>query len=81
MITIIDNLKLLKEDNKNLLNMNKIRNQTIKGIIKKKIDSLKDHDFKNNVTITINGNVENFSFEICSEDNETIRVITEKFSM
>lgn len=80
MITIIDNLKLLVEDKKNKIDVNKILNITTKKIIKKKIDSIKTFDLKYKVTITIIGDVNNFSFNINSEDSETIKSIREQLN-
>ena len=80
MITIIDNLKLLKENKNNLIDTNKILNQTTKKIIQKKIDSIKKFDLKHKVTITINGDVNSFSFHINSEDAETIKSIRKQLN-
>lgn len=80
MITVIDNLKLLIEDKKNPIDVNKILNNTTKKIIKKKIDSIETFDLKHKVTITINGDVNSFSFNINSEDSETIKSIREQLN-
>jgi hypothetical protein len=80
MITIIDNLKLLVEDKKNPIDVNKILNNTTKKIIKKKIDSIKTFDLKHKVTITINGDINSFSFNINSDDSETIKSIREQLN-
>lgn len=80
MITVIDNLKLLKEDKKNPIDVNKILNNTTKKIIKKKIDNIETFDLKHKVTITINGDVNSFSFNINSEDSETIKSIREQLN-
>lgn len=80
MITVIDNLQLLIEDKKNPIDVNKILNNTTKKIIKKKIDSIETFDLKHKVTITINGDVNSFSFNINSEDSETIKSIREQLN-
>lgn len=80
MITIIDNLKLLVEDKKNPIDVNKILNNTTKKIIQEKIDSLKTFNLKYEVTITISGDVNSFSFNIDSEDSETIKSIRQQLN-
>ncbi len=80
MITIIDNLKWLVENKNNPIDGNKILNNTIRKIIKTKIDSIKTFELKHKVTITINGDVNSFSFNINSEDSETNKSIREQLN-
>lgn len=62
------------------MDVNKILNNSTKKIIQKKIDSIKSFDLKHKVTITINGDINNFSLNINSDDSDTIKSIREQLN-
>lgn len=80
MITITNNVKMLKENKKAFIDGNAIINEQINLIITDKIKKLKKINITHSAKVTINGDVKNFTFSIESEDNETIKLIEKELN-
>ena len=81
MITVVDNVKYLKENPKSLIDSGTLINRPIKKIIAEKIDKIKSMNLKHDAEITIIGDVNNFSFNVSSKDSETLKLIREKLNL
>jgi len=81
MITVTNNVKMLKEDKKAFIDGNAIINEQIKSIINDKIKKIKRLNSTHSAKVTISGDVKNFSFNIESEDNATIKLIQKELNM
>lgn len=81
MIIVMNNVKMLKEDKKVFIDGNAIINEQIKSIIDDKIKKIKRVNSTHNAKVTISGDVNNFSFNIESEDNETIKLIQKELNI
>jgi hypothetical protein len=80
MITITNNVKMLKENKKAFIDGNAIINEQINLIITDKIKKLKKINITHSAKVTISGDVKNFTFSIESEDNETIKLIEKELN-
>jgi hypothetical protein len=75
MITVINNVKKLKEDKNSLIDANAIINEEVESLIKDLTKKIKTINSSHNAKVIINGNVEKFSFNIDSNDEKTIKII------
>lgn len=80
MITITNNVKMLKENKKAFIDGNAIINEQINLIITDKIKKIKKINITHSAKVTISGDVKNFTFSIESEDNETIKLIEKELN-
>jgi hypothetical protein len=80
MITVMNNVKMLKEDKKAFIDVNAILNKQIESIINDKIKMIKSISLTQNAKIIISGDTDNFSFNIESEDSETIKLIQKELN-
>jgi hypothetical protein len=75
MITVVNNVKKLREDKKAFIDGNAIINEQIDSIIKDLTQKIKRINSIHNAKVVISGDVKNFSFNIDSEDDVTIKLI------
>lgn len=75
MITIVNNVKKLREDKKAFIDANAIMNEQIDNIIKDISQKIKRINTSKSAKVTINGDTKNFSFNIDCEDESTIKSI------
>jgi hypothetical protein len=80
MITVMNNVKMLKEDKKAFIDVNAILNKQIESIINDKIKMIKSISLTQNAKIIISGDTDNFSFNIESEDSKTIKLIQKELN-
>jgi regulator of replication initiation timing len=81
MITVINNVKKLKEDKNSLIDANAIINEEVESLIKDLTKKIKTINSSHNAKVIINGNVEKFSFNIDSNDEKTIKIIEDIFDV
>lgn len=75
MITIVNNVKKLREDKKAFIDANAIINEQIDSIIKDITQKIKRINSTHNAKVTISGDTKSFSFKIESDDDSTIKSI------
>lgn len=75
MIKVINNVKLLKVNKNELLDLNSILNENFSEILLYIEEQLKSIKFKSEAIIYVNGTTDNYSFTIKNEDQETINLI------
>lgn len=75
MITITNNVKKLKENKKAIIDGNTIINEQIESLINDLSRKIKKIDSSHNAIVVVIGDVKNFSFNIESEDENTIKLI------
>lgn len=75
MITVINNVKKLREDKKAFIDTNAIMNEQIDSIIKDITQKIKRINSTHNVKVIISGDSKSFSFKIDCDDESTIKLI------
>ncbi|MBF4518668.1 hypothetical protein IRZ71_20120 [Flavobacterium sp. ANB] len=75
MITIVNNVKKLKENPKSFIDANAIINEQIQLIIKDLTQKIKRINSPHDAKVVISGDSKGFSLNIDSEDEETIKLI------
>ena len=75
MIKIINNVKLLKVNKNEILDLNSILNENFFKILLYIKEQLKSIKFKSEAIIYVNGTTDNYSFIIKHEDQEIINLI------
>lgn len=75
MITVINNVKKLREDKKAFIDTNAIMNKQIDSIIKDITQKIKRINSTHNVKVIISGDTKSFSFKIDCDDESTIKLI------
>jgi hypothetical protein len=75
MITVINNVKKLREDKKAFIDTNAIMNEQIDSIIKDITKKIKRINSTHNVKVIISGDTKSFSFKIDCDDESTIKLI------
>lgn len=75
MITVINNVKKLREDKKAFIDTNAIMNEQIDSIIKDITQKIKRINSTHNVKVIISGDTKSFSFKIDCDDESTIKLI------
>jgi hypothetical protein len=80
MIIVVNNIKYLKENSKSFIDSGTLINRAIKKKIEEKIIEIKSLNLEQDAEITINGDVNSFSFDVSSKDSETIKLIREKLN-
>jgi hypothetical protein len=75
MIKIINTVKRLKENPNDLIDGNSLINEQVDEIINEMSNKLKSLDKKHNAIVTISGNFESLSFNVESENDNSIKVI------
>ena len=75
MIKIINNVKFLKVNKNEILDLNSILNENFSEILLYIKEQLKSINFKSKAIIYVNGATDNYSFIIKHEDQETINLI------
>lgn len=75
MITVINNVKKLREDKKAFIDTNAIMNEQIDSIIKDITQKIKRINSIHNVKVIISGDTKSFSFKIDCDDESTIKLI------
>lgn len=75
MITVINNVKKLREDKKAFIDVNAIMNEQIDSIIKDITQKIKRINTSHNAKVIITGDTKSFSFKIDSDDESTIKSI------
>ncbi|MFB9076424.1 hypothetical protein ACFFLS_24425 [Flavobacterium procerum] len=75
MITVVNNVKKLKENPKLFIDANAIMNDQVQTIIKDITQKIKRVSTPHNAKVVINGDSKGFTFTIDSEDDETIKLI------
>jgi hypothetical protein len=75
MIKIINNVKLLKVNKNEILDLNSILNENFSEILLYIKEQLKSIKFKSETIIYVNGTTDNYSFMVKHEDQKTINLI------
>lgn len=75
MITVVNNVKKIREDKKAFIDANAIMNEQIDSIIKDITQKIKRINSTHNAKVMISGDTKNFSFNIDSEDETTTKLI------
>lgn len=75
MITVVNNVKKLREDKKAFIDANAIMNEQIESIVKDITQKIKRINSTQNAKVIINGDAKGLSFNIDSEDENIIKLI------
>lgn len=75
MITVINNVKKLREDKKAFIDTNAIMNEQIDSIIKDITQKIKRINSTHNIKVIISRDTKSFSFKIDCDDESTIKLI------
>jgi hypothetical protein len=75
MITVVNNVKKLREDKKLFIDANAIMNEQINSIVKDITQKIKRINSTHNAKVIISGDAKGLSFNIDSEDETTIKLI------